>query len=264
MARFVHLAPAARAARAVRSGLRASPGHHGERGVFCFPVLPSYTLTHQWLRELARWKGSRSLAAVDLLLPDDQSVTVGHYGGPVRHTTAAGAVGIVAALEDPRGWEVFLPRSVTTREVRRVRAVRQGTGWRYRPDAHGRPPCTCPGCRVRGGYGSRRLLERRPGADGPGPPPRVLLERVDRALADDDTAALRAALDGFSVRRRGPLDRLSPLADHPDPGVRSALAWAVSWWTTPGTGALLDRLAADPDPRVREDADDVRESRADR
>ncbi|MFL1382384.1 HEAT repeat domain-containing protein, partial [Nocardiopsis sp. frass4] len=162
MARFVHLAPAARATRAVRSGLRATPSRYGGRGVFCFPVLTSYTLTHQWLRELARWKDTRGMVAVHLLLPDDQPVEVGHYGGPSRRVSAAEAVGIIAALDDPRGWEVFVPRAVTAREVHAVRAVRQGVGWRYRPDAHGRPPCTCFGCRVRGEYGSRRLLERRP------------------------------------------------------------------------------------------------------
>ncbi|WP_306366809.1 hypothetical protein [Nocardiopsis sp. CC223A] len=168
MARFVHLA-AARSA--VRSGLRAAPGHGGERGVYCFPVLPSYTLTHQWLRELTRWKDTRVTVAVHLLLPDDEPVLAGHYGGPGRRTTAAGAVGIVSALEHPRGWEVFVPRAVTSREVRSVRAVRPGVGWRYLPDAHGRPPCTCAGCRVRGAYGSRRLLERRPHPmDGPWPP----------------------------------------------------------------------------------------------
>ncbi|MFL1381010.1 HEAT repeat domain-containing protein, partial [Nocardiopsis protaetiae] len=72
------------------------------------------------------------------------------------------------------------------------------------------------------------------------------------------------ALDGLSVRRRGPVDRVRPLADHPDPRVRLALAWTVHLWSTPGTDDLLDRLAADPDPEVREAADDVREIRAER
>ncbi|MFE6304782.1 HEAT repeat domain-containing protein [Nocardiopsis sp. NPDC057823] len=265
MARFVHLAPAAAARRAARSGLRANPGRDGGRGVYCFPVLPSYTLTHQWLRELSRWKDARGMAAVHLLLPDGEPVLVGHYGGPGRRTTAAGAVGAVAALEDPRGWEVFVPRAVTAREVRAVRTVRRGVGWRYLPGAHGRPPCTCAGCRVRGAYGSRRLLERRPHpADGPWPPPRVLLERIDRASADGDAAALCAALEGFGHRRRGPVNRLLPLAGHPDPRVRSALVWAVCGWSTPGTGDLISLLAADPDPGVREAAGDVREIRGDR
>lgn len=263
MARFVHLAPAARAARVARTGLRASPSRHGERGVFCFPVLPSYTLTHQWLRELARWKDTRGMVAVHLLLPDGQPVEVGHYGGPKRRVTAAEAVGIIAALDDPRGWEVFVPRAVTAREVSGVRTVRQVAGWRYMPDAHGRPPCTCFGCRVRGAYGARRLRERRPSSDGPWPPPRVLLERIDRAVAEDDADGLCAALDGFAHRRRGPVDRLEPLAGHPDARVRSCLVWAVSGWSTPGTEDLLSRLARDADADVREEAEQVLRDRAD-
>ncbi|MEK0099377.1 HEAT repeat domain-containing protein, partial [Streptomyces sp. A475] len=55
MAMFVHLTPRANAARIRRAGIRAAGRHpDGGRGVFCFPVLASYTLTHQWLRELAR------------------------------------------------------------------------------------------------------------------------------------------------------------------------------------------------------------------
>ena len=265
MARFVHLAPAAAARSAARSGLRALPGRGEERGVFCFPVLPSYTLTHQWARELTRWKNSRSMVGVHLLLPDDEPVLAGRYTGPELRVSAAEAVGVIAALEDPRGWEVFVPRAVTAREVRGVRPVRPGVGWRYRPDAHGLPPCTCSGCRVRGEYGSRRLRERRPHPDdGPWPPPRVLLEHIDRALADGDVPGLCSALEGFGHRRRGPVDRLLPLADHPDPRVRSALVLAVCGWSTPGTDELLACLAADSDAEVREAACDVQDIRKDR
>ncbi len=53
MAMFVHLTSAANAPRIRRSGIRAAGHGQGSvRGVYCFPVLPSYTLTHQWLREL--------------------------------------------------------------------------------------------------------------------------------------------------------------------------------------------------------------------
>ncbi|CAL9561388.1 HEAT repeat domain-containing protein [Streptomyces sp. enrichment culture] len=218
--------------------------------------------------------------------PDDEPVTVDRYTdprGPVR-TTAADAVRRVAELPDARGWEAFVPRAVTRREVRRVRAVRQVAGWRYFPDAHGVTPCTCAGCVVRGEYGSRRLRERRPHPwDGPRPPG-VLLRRVEAAMrggpgggpggadAGDgrgpgagpggDAAALCDALRWYGTRRRGPVDRLAPLAAHPDPRVRAALAEAVGGWSTPGVDTLLARLAADPDPDVAEAAADATELRA--
>ncbi|MFH9722925.1 HEAT repeat domain-containing protein [Streptomyces sp. NPDC017254] len=253
MATFVHLTPAAHAAGVRRSGLRAS-GHGERRGVFLFPVLPSYTLTHQWLRELARRPGPRPLVAVHVRLPDDEAVTVGRYSDrePAR-VTAAQAVRRVAEAANCRGWEVFLARSVTRTEVRHIRPVRQVNGWRYRPDAHGTPPCLCFGCRERGGYGSRRLGERRPHPlDGPAPAPRVLLARVEAAEAGGDSAALREALYWFGMRRRGPLSRLAGLAGHADPAVRIALVEAVAYWSTPGVAALLRELEDDADPGVRE------------
>ncbi|NGN67541.1 HEAT repeat domain-containing protein [Streptomyces sp. A7024] len=262
---FVHLTPAANAARIRRSGIRAaSRGQDGARGVYCFPVLPSYTLTHQWLRELARFGGRGGLVAVQVRLADDQGVLAGHYSGRSPDASglvpAAEAVRRIAALADPRGWEVFVPRAIRPREVHRIRAAPQVVGWRYLPDAHGRRPCTCFGCRERGGYGARRLRERLPHPlDGPAPPPRVLLSRVAAAGDPGDPAALREALHWFGMRRRGPLDRLARLAAHPDAGVREDLVWAVSRWSTPGVAEVLDGLADDPHPDVREAVETVRE-----
>ncbi|MGW2018356.1 HEAT repeat domain-containing protein [Streptomyces sp. NPDC001927] len=267
MATFVHLTPAANAPRIRRAGIRALSHGRGSGlgasgpGVYLFPVLPSYTLTHQWLRELARRPGPREVVAVHVRLADDEPVTVGRYGDrEPSEVTAAGAVRAVRGLDDPRGWEVFLPRGVGRGEVRSVRAVRGVNGWRYFPDAHGRTPCTCQGRLARGEYGARRLRERRPHPlDGPPPPPRVLLARVEAAEAAGDVVALGEALRWFAYRRRGPLERLARLARHPDPGVRVALAEAVAYWSTPGVADLLRELTSDPHPDVREAARSVSE-----
>ncbi|WP_329572688.1 HEAT repeat domain-containing protein [Kitasatospora sp. NBC_01266] len=261
---FVHLTPSANAPRIRRSGIRAvSHGQGGARGVYCFPVLPSYTLTHQWLRELARFGGRGGLVAVHARLDDAQPVLVGRYADRARNAQvtvpAAEAVRRIAALADPRGWEVFVPRAIRPAELHRVRAAPQVVGWRYVPDAHGTRPCTCYGCRVRGGYGSRRLLERLPHPlDGPPPPVRVLLERVAAAGDPGDAATLREALHWFAMRRRGPLAQLARLAAHPDPAVREELVSAVGRWSTPGVAELLDGLADDPHPDVREAVELVR------
>ncbi|MFJ9443281.1 HEAT repeat domain-containing protein [Kitasatospora sp. NPDC101235] len=255
---FVHLTAAANAPRIRRAGIRAdSRGQGGVRGVYCFPVLPSYTLTHQWLRELARFGPKGALIAVHLRLDDEQEVLTGHYRDRARDAQqplrAAEAVRRIGALPDPRGWEVFLPRAVGAREVHRVRAVPQVTGWRYLPGAHGTRPCTCFGCRIYGEYGSRRLRERHPHPlDGPPPAVPVLLARIAAAGEPGDPAELRSALHWFGLRRRGPVDRLARLAAHPDPAVRKDLVWAVSRWSTPGVAELLDGLADDPHPEVRE------------
>jgi HEAT repeats len=269
MAMFVHVTSAANAPRIRRSGIRADSGGQGSaRGVYCFPVLPSYTLTHQWLRELARFGSRGGLVAVHVRLDDAQDVLAGHYTDRARDAqvpaSAAEAVRRIAALEDPRGWEVFVPRAIRPREVHRIRAAPQVAGWRYRPDAHGVRPCTCFGCRDRGGYGARRLLRRLPHPlDGSPPPVSVLLARIAPGDPGEpgESAVLREALHWFGMRRRGPLARLVHLASHPDPEVREDLVWAVARWSTPGVAELLDGLADDPHPDVREAVEAVRDPR---
>ncbi|CNF73497.1 Uncharacterised protein [Mycobacterium tuberculosis] len=267
MAMFVHLTSAANAPRIRRSGIRAKGrGQDGACGVYVFPVLRSYTLTHQWLRELARFGGKGRLVAVHVRLDDAQHVLAGHYAERARDAqvtvSAAEAVRRIAALEDPRGWEVFVPRAIRPGEVHKIRAAPQVAGWRYRPDAHGVRPCSCLGCRERGGYGARRLLERLPHPmDGPAPPARELLAKIAAAGDPGDPAALQEALRWFGTRRRGPLPQLAHLAGHPDPQVREGLVFAVARWSTPGVAELLDGLADDPHPDVREAVDLVRESR---
>ncbi|MCP2341966.1 HEAT repeat domain-containing protein [Actinomadura rupiterrae] len=261
MATFVHLTPAGNVPRIRRSGIRAvSHGYDSARGVYCFPVLPSFTLTHQWLRELAHWGGQGRLVAVHIRLDDSEPVFTGHYGGPHAEVRAAEAVGRILELDDPRGWEVFVPRKVLPQEVRSIRTVPQVAGWRYQPDAHGRRPCTCYGCRVRGGYGARRLRERLPHPlDGPAPPTRELLARLTAAGDPGDPTVLREVLHWLAMRRKGPVPELARLASHPDPAVREDLVWTISRWTTPGVPALLDTLADDPHPDVREAAETVRD-----
>lgn len=202
--------------------------------------------------------------AVHVRLDDDTDVLTGHYGDRAREkqvaVRAAEAVRRIATLDDPRGWEVFVPRAIRPGEVHRVRTAPQVAGWRYLPQAHGVRPCTCFGCQVRGGYGARRLRERLPHPlDGPPPPARVLLARIAAAGEPGDPVVLREALHWFGMRRRGPLPEVARLADHPDPGVREDLVWAVARWSTPGVDAVLDALADDPHPGVREAVEAVRD-----
>jgi hypothetical protein len=112
MANLVHITSARAARQIERSGIAArSHGRAGERGVYCAPVLPSFTLTYQWVRELRR-SHAGVLVAVHLRLPDDEPVTVGHYGAEPNAVTAAQAVATIRQLDDPRGHEIFVPRAI--------------------------------------------------------------------------------------------------------------------------------------------------------
>lgn len=159
MPMFVHLAPEKVVRHVARTGLQVRRSRDpAGRVVFAFPVLPSWFLSHQWLRELKR-RGQRTLVAVHFRIPDEEPVTVGRYGKPHRSMTAAQAVAFVASLEDSRGYEVLIPRRIAPGEIHAVRSVNQVVGWRYYPNAHGRTPCGCDACQ-RGDFGAKKVRIR--------------------------------------------------------------------------------------------------------
>ncbi|GID29941.1 hypothetical protein Abr02nite_49240 [Paractinoplanes brasiliensis] len=239
MAEFVHITTARASGRIRRSGIAArSHGRDGGRGVYCMPVLPSYTLTCQWVRELRRWQQG-VLVAVQLRLPDADPVTVGRYGTTPRQVTAAQAVAVIRRLDDPRGYEVFVPRAVTPGEVRRVRDVPQGVGWRYLPQAHGRRPCGC--CAQRGGYKGAGLRRWFP-YDGPPRPKHELMANLrDAATADE----IIDVLSELGRARRGGAWELAHLAEHPDPHVRDTLASVLRVYRGREARQLRQRLQVD-------------------
>ncbi|WP_127503514.1 HEAT repeat domain-containing protein [Actinoplanes solisilvae] len=238
MSHFVHLAPAAAARRILRGGVAArSRGWFGESGVYCMPVSGSFTITHQWVREMRRWH-PRVLVAMDLRIADDEPVTVGRYGREPRRVTAAEAVAVVRELDDPRGYEVFVPRAITAGEVRRAREVPQGIGWRYVPDAHGRRPCACPVCLGRGGWGAARV-RRRFSPDEPGRTKPELMADL-RAAADSDD--LISVLGELGSRSRGGAEELAYLVGHPDPEVREALGEALERYRGRAARLLREQL----------------------
>ncbi|MGJ6964335.1 hypothetical protein ACSDR0_20720 [Streptosporangium sp. G11] len=165
MTLFVHLTAEKNIRSVRRAGIRArSRDRDGLPGLFCLPVLPSYQLTHQWVRELKRG-GRRTVTAVDFRVPDDEPVFVGHYGREHGRLPSAEAAALIAGCDDARGYEVFIPRAIGAKEIHRVRAVNQVTGWRYMPNAHGVPPC--PDCLAPGEYGAARIRRAAMGPKGP-------------------------------------------------------------------------------------------------
>jgi hypothetical protein len=104
MTDVVHLTPQRNTARILRSGVAArSRALSGVRGVFCMPVLASFTLTYQWVRELRRWHPG-TLVAVHVRIPDDEPVSAGQV------PRAAGVHRGVGRRDDP-GAARLLPRS---------------------------------------------------------------------------------------------------------------------------------------------------------
>ena len=171
--------------------------------------MTSFTLTHQWVRELRRWHPG-VLVAVHVRLKDDTPVTVGRYGAVPKPLSAAQAGELVRGLADPRGYEVFVPRAITANEVRRVRRIPPGIGWRYLPGAHGRAPCACPVCLAPGTPGAVKI-RRRFSQDEPGRTKPELMAALHAAASEEIIDALWA----LSGKRRGGREELEYLAENP-------------------------------------------------
>lgn len=159
MASFIHIADSRDVGAIRRSGLRVARHRGPERCVFCVPVLPDYSTTFQWGREL-RHRSIGDLCAVQFRIKDHEMVRVGHYSGPHKQMTAAEAVREFLIATDPRGLEVRIDRKIKRGEIIGVRPVNRLTGWRHYPGANGKEPYFA----VPGAYNSkalRRSLEQR-------------------------------------------------------------------------------------------------------
>ena len=243
---LVHLTPATSVAAVRRGGIRPGRNHRLKvRGVYAMPVLPSYVLTYQWGRELRRM-GARTVVAVHFRVPDDEQVWVGHYGRHPVSSTATEAAGLIMAAADPRGYEVFVPRKITAKEIHRLRPVNPVAGWRYKPDMHGTPPCGCPAC-AHGTFGAARIRDKT-GYGSPEPTKPELMRRLAEAGGD---TALIDALWMLGNRRWRTAEELAHLADHRNPEVRETLATVLARWRGAAVRPLLTRLAEDEHEDVR-------------
>lgn len=135
MATFVHIT-AEKNRREVRlTGIKAgtsqSSGHYG---VYAMPVIADYFVTHYWLSELKR--GQRAMVGVYFRIPDDEKVWAGHFEKHELMTAAEAVAFMVAEAGDITslgrdlytlsGLEVLIPRSISRREVIRVRHLPPG------------------------------------------------------------------------------------------------------------------------------------------
>jgi hypothetical protein len=155
MAQFIHLTSHASVGHIRRSGIRAGKG---QRGIYAMPATPNFYVSHQWLRELRRWKAG-TVCAVYFRLDGATPVAFGPYGGPHVEGSADDAVDALMRDGGGLGFETLVPSPVAASRITSIRPLRQVTGWRYFPAAKGCRPCGCPYCNSPGKPYSRKLRE---------------------------------------------------------------------------------------------------------
>lgn len=153
MTLLVHLTPEKNVKSILKNGIK--PSRNGK--VYAMPVIRNFYASHQWLREL-KSEGPKTICGISFRIPDKQLVSVGYFNQPHEEMTADAAASLLMNLDDPLGYEVLIPRSITRQEIHKVRYLPQLIGWRYYPRAHGRRFCLCSYCQ-RGRIKSRRVRE---------------------------------------------------------------------------------------------------------
>lgn len=160
MARFIHLTDERLLARLKKSGIRTTLwGREKIRCVYATPVLPDFQVSHQWLRELKN-RGIRTIGAIQFKIPDEEEVLVGRFSEEPIAVTAAQAVKVFMDHPTGLGLQVLIRRKIEAKEITRSYVPPQIVGWRYFPEAHGKPPfCGCEFCQ-RGLIKNRKIREK--------------------------------------------------------------------------------------------------------
>jgi hypothetical protein len=252
MPRLVHLARASALRGIERAGIRGARTFvlaEGERtkledAVYAMPVLPDFSVTHQWTRELRRVHDERMIA-VYFSLSSDAEVLVGRYN--LSHARLPLGDAIARLMRSPMGCELIVPRSIVKREVKSIREIRQLVGWTELPEAERKFDCLCAVCVA---PGTRDLMHR----------VRAAFERhVLEARRATTTARVVDALNRLDApleRARGRIapDKLIAFAHHRDAEVRRAAVSLFGWFRSKQVAPILAQLSADRSSRVSEEA----------
>jgi hypothetical protein len=122
------------------------------------PVTRSFQITHQWVREVKRWRRGM-MVGVYFRIPDSELVWMGRYNEAHRQMTAAEAAAHVTSQTAMNGLEMIIPRRIGAKEILRIRSLPQVVGWPHYPDAHGKRPWACECCQ-KGAFGSRKIRQK--------------------------------------------------------------------------------------------------------
>ena len=243
---LVHLADERNSASIIKNGIK--PGK-GRKGIFCMPVLQSFYISHQWLRELKR-DGARSYIGVYFKLDSNTMVYAGKYHEPHRHIPLGQAIREIRSMKDPLGYELIIDRKIEAKEIGRIRNLPQHVGWRYFPASHEKGiGCICAMCLPRGSIKAKRLRDKAE------PPQRKLSypELLAKIRQEDNPNEVENLLWLIKEsRRRSDPQTLMFLTEKGSDDINRLLARTLAVFRHKHTRLCLKTLLTMPDEDTRE------------
>lgn len=159
MATFIHMADERKQKAIQKNGIKSISKHENKKGIYCFPVLKDYMISHQWSREIRR-SGIRNYICIQFTIDDDEMVLIGKYNEKHVEVTASEAVKIAMDHDDPNGLEVFIQHRIHPDNIKRIYSAPRIIGWRFYPSAKGQKPfCRCKYCQ-RGLINAGKIIDR--------------------------------------------------------------------------------------------------------
>ncbi len=251
MPKFIHFAPQKLSKRIKRSGLRGGPADvrvsketiEHQEVVFAMPMLRDFQQTHQWLREMRRWRPGK-LVAVHFRLPADTEV----YWGDYHETKQLGPLSLAIRdiARDPTGKEIVIPSRIAKKNICCVRQMRQDVGWSYSPSFPRFRQCACCWLDMGQKNSQRKLRGHRNNNFA------RILETKDPDELENPSRFLEMAFECREPKLK--LGKVRSLLKHPDFRPRRAVAYILGQIDTLRHLDILEELSMDRDFRVRKEA----------
>lgn len=209
------------------------------------PVLQSFYLSHQWLRELKRG-GANTFVGVYFEIDSKTKVYAGRYNQDHKHIELGEAIREIQALEDPLGYEIIIDRKIKASEINKIKNLPQNIGWRYKPDAKGLKPCGCSYC-TRGQIKGNRIKQK-----DSSPEKKSYKTILEELQSENDILQIENLLRCISSKtRRGNPKELLFLLEKNDASIDQEIALTLRVYRHKDTKPILTSLLDKEDDATR-------------
>ena len=245
---LVHLTDEKETASIIKNGIKIGKYR---KGIYYMPVMPNFYISHQWLRELKRFKGN-TFVGVYFKVSGSQKVFAGKFNEPHKNITLNEAIKEIQSVQDPLGYELIIDRKIEQKEVHKIQHLPQTIGWRYKPGSNGKKPCSCDYCQ-KGKIKASRIRKKYEQKEKP----LQYAEILSKLQTENDQSKIDSLFDMIRKKRRSSdPNKLLFLLEKNSDLINQDLALILRKFRHKNTKNILLKLLEQNDDTTREYAAD--------